>query len=174
MIRRSLGITLKGQMCSIRLLISMIGQVLSAVSNRRTQDGLARRWPKRTPGRLGLVTSVAALLAATLVFVAPGVSQAGTNGQQLVVFNYDAHSIEICGFNQNGQAECPKFNLSFVYGEHFINGWWWKGLVTVGYYSGYNESGLIGNWQANVPTVQFTGDYYCVSEYLNGGTSNCP
>src|SRR5579863_7433954 len=100
--------------------VSVIDQVTS-VPYRSARSGRPSRWSKWLFRRLSLLV-IAVVAAACLVDVTPGVSYAGFNGQELGVYSYNAHSIEICGPNQNGKTVCGGFNLAGL-GLNNVNGW---------------------------------------------------
>ncbi|MFJ8160226.1 hypothetical protein ACIRBY_04760 [Streptomyces sp. NPDC096136] len=90
--------------------------------------------------RRGAATAVA-LAGAALLFAA-GPAAAGSNGQQIAFQDnsYAAHSIQIEGYNQNGQHTSQCFTVS-AGGQTKIAGWWWKGTVRV---KSFNNGGCTG------------------------------
>ncbi|MBW5481267.1 hypothetical protein [Streptomyces bambusae] len=117
-----------------------------------------------TPRR-GAATAVA-LAGAVLLFGA-GPAAAGSNGQQIGFKDnsYAANSIQIEGYNQNGQHTSQCFRVSPGSSTQ-IHGWWWKWTVRV---KSFNNSGCTGTsfrWaQDKYINPQQSGDWVWYTGY---------
>ncbi|MGW2486768.1 hypothetical protein ACWCV9_06035 [Streptomyces sp. NPDC001606] len=122
---------------------------------------------QRITARTGALA--AASLAAATLLTCSGTAVAGTNGQQIVytdASNSLTHSIQIEGYNQNGQYldQCFQVNAG---GKTYISGWWWKGSE---YVKAFGNSGCTGtSWRygttVNVPAYQSSSDWFPVWGY---------
>ncbi|AWT47267.1 MULTISPECIES: hypothetical protein [Streptomyces] len=87
------------------------------------------------------VATAGLALAATGVLASPGTASAGTNGQQISYTDHATpgvrHSIELYGYNQNGEESLGCFNIDSG-GTTKISGWWWRGDLTVKAYNSYD------------------------------------
>ncbi|MCX4982591.1 hypothetical protein [Streptomyces sp. NBC_00572] len=107
-------------------------------------------------------------LAATGVLTGAGAASAGTNGQQISYTDHYSpgyrHSIEIYGYNQNGEESLGCFNINSG-GTTNISGWWWRGDVTIKAYNTYNcQNGYNWGEHFSVPYSQ-SDDWTYVTGY---------
>ena len=99
-------------------------------------------------GAFALATALGATLA-----VSGGDAFAGTNGQEVVVYNANSPStyVAVCGANQNNQQVCSSWGYNPRGAESSLSGWWWKGWVRIytnagTSYSCYVAPSMSGNW----------------------------
>ncbi|MEV7547580.1 hypothetical protein [Streptomyces sp. NPDC089915] len=107
-------------------------------------------------------------LATTGVLVGAGTASAGTNGQQISFTDHATpgyrHSIELYGYNNNGEESLGCFNINSG-GTTRISGWWWRGDLTVKSYNSYNcQNNYSWGTHVSVPYSQ-SGDWTYVTGY---------
>ncbi|WBB73202.1 hypothetical protein O7602_26535 [Micromonospora sp. WMMD1128] len=114
--------------------------------------------------RIGKLAVGVAMVTATVpvvVTAAAAPAFAGSNGQQ-IAFNYNGPSygfVYLEGWNQDGNwVYSPSIQLDY-YGYGQLDGWWWRGSVTVKF---YNSNGTFARGSnCNVPTDQWGDWTYC-------------
>lgn len=121
---------------------------------------------------LGMLAGIALALS-----IGPGIAAAGTNGQQIYIYDLvspQQSSVQVCGTNQNNNYVCHSWPTPTSTTE--LSGWWWVGPVTI---NNYDANGnLLGQTSCDVPKAQSSNWYpcpgwppfYCVV----GPGGNCP
>lgn len=118
--------------------------------------------------RVGVVAAGLALAAAG-VLTSAGTASAGSNGQQISYTDHAGagyrHSIEIYGYNQNGEESLGCFNINSG-GTTKIGGWWWRGDATVKVFNSYNcQNNYSWGTHVSVPFSQSGYDWTDVTGY---------
>ncbi|MFD7631268.1 hypothetical protein ACFV7Q_35530 [Streptomyces sp. NPDC059851] len=107
------------------------------------------------------VTAVATLgMAVACLAVGAGTAAAGTNGQQIKLFDTSStvNSFRLSGPDQSGQWVSRCWNRQGM--TTYASGWWWKGTVQVDYYHGSNcNSGYWASTSVEVPRHQDHSDW---------------
>jgi len=108
-----------------------------------------------------LILAALAAVVVSLALFAPGTANdasAGSNGQQLEVYQCYASSIKIVGKNQNNVTATYTITNSSKTGcsNHPISGWWWKGSVTL---TSAFANGTKWTKTVNVPVSQASNWY---------------
>ena len=103
----------------------------------------------------------ASLVMATVLVIAAPVAFAGSNGQQLDIYEGSAtYSVKISGDNQDGNKVQQTLNtLSYPTQDP---GHWWKGTVQITSYTGTGGTGIDeGTLDCDVPVSQSSNWYDC-------------
>jgi hypothetical protein len=109
--------------------------------------------------KLAKAAVIVSLMTGGVALATGGVAVAGTNGQQIEAETLYGNSIEICGHNQNNANVCAWANTPYYYND--LNGYWWKGGITVQWWSGPNRTGSTSGACFVVPTSQ-ASNYYVI------------
>ncbi|KUJ65773.1 hypothetical protein ACZ90_43520 [Streptomyces albus subsp. albus] len=105
-------------------------------------------------------------MAVAGVALAAGPAAAGSNGQQIRFYDNvgTVYSIMLIGQDQNGDPATGCFQTP--HSRTDINGWWWKGFLTVRAYSDSGCSERLAEGEVNVPKEQSSD--YTAAWYTNG------
>jgi hypothetical protein len=117
-----------------------------------------RRLPRVAIGLLAVAGSGAGAFAA----LGSSAAFAGTNGQQLALYNPSSDSVtfNLSGYNQYGQYSTQSVP---AYGGQTVNDydWWWQYGLTV--HEIDNTTGQQTNFEVDVPAVQSGSDWFTVT-----------
>jgi hypothetical protein len=106
-------------------------------------------------GRLAAGVVLTSLMVGGFLVTTEGAAVAGTNGQEVQIYNYNTSSTSqyICGYNQNTSWVCSSWSPPNPQGSAAtLNGWWWKtasGQYGFQYVRIYTNTG--GLYFCNVP-----------------------
>lgn len=122
----------------------------SVLYNNRVDEVEGRNRMMRTSMKLGKLAAVIALASGGALLASEGAAVAGTNGQQVGVYNANTNSTsqDICGYNQYDNWACTGWSPSNPRGSVAVRyNYWFK-----------SASGIYG--YQNVRIYLNTGGYY--------------